>query len=66
MKRDELKNLRSKPAEELKKEAKMIHDKLWQLKADLVSGKVKNAKEIHKLKNQIAVINTIINEDNKK
>lgn len=62
MKRDQLKKLKEKPSEELKKELQLSKDNLWQLKLDLASGKVKNVREIRSLKKVIAVINTILNK----
>ena len=60
MKPDALKNLRAKNPDELKKELQENKDRLWKLKVDLESGKVKNVREIRKLKNLIAVINTLL------
>lgn len=64
MRKDELQKLKEKIGEELLKDRKSDQDALWQLKLDLMSGKVKNVKEIHKLKRRIAVINTILKEKN--
>lgn len=49
-----------KPAD-LKKDLKEMRDKLWQLRIDLASGKVKNVREIRGLKKDIARVLTIIN-----
>jgi len=62
MKRDQLKKLREKSVEELKKELQLSKDNLWQLKLDLASGKVKNVREIRSFRKAIAVINTILNK----
>lgn len=62
MRKDELQKLKEKSKEELLKDLQSNKDILWQSKLDLVAGKVKNVKEIHKLKKQIAVINTILKE----
>lgn len=56
------KDLQEKPLEELQKELLTAKDRLWQLKNDLFSGKVKNISEVHKLKKKIAAINTLINK----
>lgn len=48
-----------KNAEQLKPEIlPELKDKLWSLKTDLVAGKVKNVKEIKKIKKNIARILT--------
>jgi ribosomal protein L29 len=62
MKKDTLQKLRDKNKEDLQKELRVTKDNLWQLRADLASGKVKNVKEIHKLKKTVAVVNTLLNE----
>lgn len=62
MKKDTLQKLRDKNKEDLQKELQATKDNLWQLRADLASGKVKNVKEIHKLKKVVAVVNTLLNE----
>lgn len=64
MRKDELQKLRGKVTEDLLKDRQSDQDALWQLKLDLRRGKVKNVKEIHKLKRKIAVINTILKENN--
>lgn len=64
MHKDELQKLRGKVTEDLLKDRQSDQDALWQLKLDLTRGKVKNVKEIHKLKRRIAVINTILKEKN--
>lgn len=54
--------LKIKPAAELQKILMENRDRLWTLKTDLVSGKVKNVKEIKKVKKGIARISTLINQ----
>ncbi|MEK9186296.1 MAG: 50S ribosomal protein L29 [Patescibacteria group bacterium] len=61
MKSKELEQLKTRPVEDLKKMAQEHRDRLWQLKSDLAAGKVKNVKEIHKAKRDIAQILTILN-----
>ncbi|PIS39333.1 MAG: 50S ribosomal protein L29 [Candidatus Nealsonbacteria bacterium CG08_land_8_20_14_0_20_38_20] len=58
MKIDEL---RQKPKEEIGKLLDEKRERLRQLRFDLVSGKVKNVKEIRETKKDIARILTIIN-----
>ncbi len=53
--------IKNKPVNELQAMLKDLRDKLWQLKVDLASGKVKNIKEIKEVKRDIARILTIIN-----
>lgn len=60
MKQDTLQNLKDKSKDDLMKELQTTKDRLWRLKVDLESGKVKNVSEIRKLKKAIAVINTIL------
>ena len=55
--------LRIKPVPELQKMLQELRDKLWQLKVDLASGKVKNIKEIKEVKRDIARILTIVNQN---
>ena len=61
MKKQDIKKLREKGSEDLEKEMNLTKDNLWKMKGDLASGKVKNIKEIHKLKRTMAVIKTLIN-----
>jgi len=62
MKKDDLKKLRDKTADDLKKDLQKDKDSLWNVKKDLASGKVKNISEIHRLKEAVAVINTLLKE----
>ncbi len=62
MKKDTLHKLREKDEAELIKDLQADKDKLWQLRADLVSGKIQNVSEIRKLKRNVAVINTVLRE----
>lgn len=52
--------LRQKPEIELKKLLQDNRDRMRQLKFDLISGKVKNVREIRSIKKDIARILTII------
>ncbi len=61
MKKKELEQLRKKPVIELQKKVQENKEKLWQLKVDLVAGKVKNVKEIRNLKKEISQMLTFIN-----
>lgn len=51
--------LKTKPPAEWQKLLRELRDKLWQLKVDLASGKVKNIKEIKEVKRDIARILTL-------
>ncbi|MEK9180085.1 MAG: 50S ribosomal protein L29 [Patescibacteria group bacterium] len=62
MKKRELQELKSKPLPELQKLAKESRERLRELKFNLAAGKVKNVKELHALKRNIARISTFINE----
>ena len=46
----------------IEKDIKDLRDKLWDLKRDLVAGKVKNIKEIKVTKKSIARLLTTINK----
>ena len=62
MKKKDLEQLKTKPAEELKKMVAEYRDRLWTLKTDLASGKIKNVKEMKKIKKDIARLLTLINQ----
>lgn len=65
MKKKELEQLKTKSVEELKKMSIEFRDKLWNLKTDFNSGKVKNVKEIKKTKKSIARVLTILKQNGK-
>lgn len=48
-----------KPESELISELGALRDRLWTLKRDLAQGKVKNVKEIKKVKKTVARILTV-------
>lgn len=54
--------LKTKPAEELKKMVGEFKDKIWTLREDLLNGKVKNVKEMRDAKKTVAQILTILND----
>mgnify|MGYP001125022654 CR=1 FL=1 len=56
------KELKQKTKEELQKLVTEKKEKLRQLRFDLVSGKVKNVREIRNLKKEIARILTLLNQ----
>jgi len=62
MKKNDVKNLREKNDQELQKDLQVSKDALWQLSTDLAAGKVKNVREVRKLKQKVAIINTILQE----
>ncbi|MBI2047864.1 MAG: 50S ribosomal protein L29 [Parcubacteria group bacterium] len=66
MDKKQFKEMKTKQAPELKKEAQILRDKLWQLRVDLNSGKVKNVREIRSIRKDIARILTIVNSYEKK
>lgn len=57
-----LQELRQKSREELEKLLKDNREKLRQLRFDLASGKLKNIREIRKIKKNVARILTILNK----
>ena len=64
MKRKEIiEKLRAKKNKGFDEELKQNHDRLWSLKQDLASGKVKNASEIKLIKKNIARILTFLKEE---
>ncbi|MEK7612329.1 MAG: 50S ribosomal protein L29 [Patescibacteria group bacterium] len=56
-----IKKMKNATPDELSKELKAQQDRLWNLKTDLASGKVKNVSEIKQVKHDIARILTILN-----
>jgi len=62
VKRELLKDLRSKSIDELRKEKLSLKDKLRELNFDLSIKRIKNYKEIGSLKKKIACVMTIIRE----
>ena len=60
MKNKNAQQLKNQSSVELEKLLTEYRNKLWTLKADLVSGKVKNVREINTTKKNIARILTII------
>ena len=61
MKKKDLQQIKNKPEQELRQQVVTLKDTLWNLQKDLDSGKVKNIKEIHKAKKEIAQVLTILN-----
>ena len=62
MNRKQLTETRTKSKMEIEKELIILRDKLWHLKKDLMSGKVKNVKEIRSTKKSIAQVLTIVSK----
>lgn len=62
MKIKEIQQLKKKPLPELEKELREKREKLWQLKNDLATGKVKNIREIREIKKIIACVLTFIKQ----
>jgi large subunit ribosomal protein L29 len=56
------KELRQKPKNELQRLLQEDREKLRQLRFDLSAGKVKNVREIRKIKKDIARILTLLNK----
>jgi len=61
-KKDALQKLKTKPEQDLKKELSENKDRLWSLKSDLASGKIKNVAEIKSVKKNIARVKTLLNQ----
>ncbi len=62
MKKTEVQNLKNKSEGELASELSASADKLWQVRNDVLSGKVKNVMAVRRIKKLIAVLKTILNE----
>lgn len=62
MKKKDLEQLKTKSKAELAKMLGELKDRLWNLKKDLVAGKVKNVREIREIKKNIARILTFIKQ----
>lgn len=62
MKKNELKTARGKATTELEKELGELLARKNDLKFDLAAGKVKNIREIHKVKKDIAQRMTLLHE----
>jgi large subunit ribosomal protein L29 len=58
----DLTELRQKSKNELKKTLQGSQERLRQLRFDLAAGKIKNVREIRKIKKEIARILTLLNE----
>jgi len=65
MKRREFEQLKNKPENELLIQLNSLKDNLWDLKKDLVAGKVKNVRQIRVIKKDIARIMTLLNRSHK-
>ncbi len=57
-----LTELRQKSKDELQKTLQDLQEKLRQLRFDLAAGKVKNVREIRKIKKEIARILTLLKQ----
>ncbi len=64
MKKKEFQELKNKPVAELNKMMSELKDRLWNVKNDLVRGKVKNIQEVKTIKKDIARIMTVVNQGN--
>ncbi len=62
MKKTELETIRSKAKAELLNDLTLAADRLWKLRKEVMNGKVKDVREIRKIRKQIAVTKTILNE----
>lgn len=60
MKRRQFAEIKNKPPLELQRLLGELRDKLWQLKADLAAGKVKNVREIRVIKKDVARLLTVL------
>jgi ribosomal protein L29 len=60
-----IKEIRQKTNKELKDNLVAFREKLRELRFNLASGKVKNIREVHQTKKDIAKILTIIKENGK-
>jgi large subunit ribosomal protein L29 len=58
----ELAELRQRPKNELQKMLQSSQERLRQLRFDLAAGKVKNVREVRKIKKEIARILTLLKQ----
>lgn len=66
MKKDSIKKeLKAKKKEDLQKTASELKEKLRRLRFDLAAGKVKNVSEVKKIKKEVALIFTLLNQKEK-
>ena len=56
--RDQMRQIAGAGAADLQKQSAMLREKLWNLREELVSGKVKNVREMRALKQSLARILT--------
>lgn len=63
MKKKEFQELKNKPVAELNKMMSDFKERLWNVKNDLLRGKVKNIQEMKTIKKDIARIMTIVNSN---
>ena len=61
-----IRELRHKTKKELRQTLVTSRDKLRELRFNLAGGKVKNIKEVHQIKKDIAKILTLLNEKGNK
>lgn len=60
------KELKTKQKEDLEKIIGELKEKLRQLRFDLAAGKIKNVRELRKIKKQIAIVSTLLNQRKEK
>lgn len=66
MKKDSIKKeLKAKKKEDLQKTALELKEKLRRLRFDLAAGKVKNVSEFKKIKKEVALVFTLLNQKEK-
>lgn len=65
MKKKDLEKIKNKSDVELMEDLKNHKEQLWKLRVDLIAGKVKNVRELRKIKRTVAVINTVLNQHGK-
>ena len=62
MKKNRLKEMRTKDLNELEKEAGLLKEQLAKMRLESLTGKVKNLKSVKNLKRDLAQILTLIKE----
>ncbi len=66
MKKDSIKkDLKTKQKGDLEKIASELREKLRRLRFDLAAGKIKNVSEIKKIRKEVALIFTLLNQKEK-
>lgn len=62
MKKNDIAKLKNRSAEELRKDAVEMREKLWELRREIAGGKVKNVRSRRALRRDLARVLTVANQ----